>query len=72
MQLPNDKTIQRVMILLAALLCTACANSFSTQNASTAITSPEPTPSVGDEYASKLKDSLLYNFKAKSATSIIL
>jgi len=58
------------MILLAALLCTACANSVSTQNASTATTSPEPTTSVGDEYASKLKDSLLYNLKAKSATSI--
>lgn len=65
------RLFKRIMILLAALLCTACANSVSNQNASTESTSPEPTTSVGEMNSSKLKDSLVYNLKARSATSLV-
>lgn len=65
------RLFKRVIILLVALICTACANSVSNQNASTESTSPEPTISVGEEYTSKLRDSLFYNLKLKSAPYVV-
>jgi hypothetical protein len=65
------RLFKRVIILLVALICTACANSVSNQNASIESTSPEPTISVGEEYTSKLRDSLFYNLKLKSAPYVV-
>lgn len=65
------RLFKRAIILLVALICTACANSVSNQNASIESTSPEPTISVGEEYTSKLRDSLFYNLKLKSAPYVV-
>jgi hypothetical protein len=66
------KSLSKIFVtVLAVLLCSACANGDSSQNAPAEKASSEPTASVGDINASKLKDSLIYNLKSKSATYIV-
>jgi len=62
---------KKFIIVLAVLLCSACANSASSQNAPAEMASSEPTTSVGELNSSKLKASLVYNQKARSATSLV-
>jgi hypothetical protein len=66
------KSLSKIFIIVfAVLLCSACAKNDSSQNAPSEKAASEPTASVGEISASKLKDSLIYNLKSKSATNIV-